>query len=77
MRVYLAGLPILFLYDFEAAIMRSQGDTRTPLIALTISGMVNVGLNLLFVLVLGMDVDGVASATVISSAVSSIILYGA
>ena len=74
MRIYLAGLPILFLYDFEAAIMRSQGDTRTPLIALAISGTVNVGLNLLFVLVLGMDVDGVASATVISSAVSSIIL---
>ena len=74
MRIYLAGLPILFLYDFEAAIMRSQGDTRTPLIALAISVTVNVGLNLLFVLVLGMDVDGVASATVISSAVSSIIL---
>lgn len=74
MRIYLAGLPVIFLYDFEAAIMRSQGDTRTPLIALTVSGLVNVGLNLLFVLGFGMDVNGVASATVISSAVSSVIL---
>ena len=74
MRIYLAGLPVLFLYDFEAAIMRSQGDTHTPLIALTISGVINVVLNLVFVLGLGMDVDGVATATVVSSAVSSIVL---
>ena len=74
MRIYLAGLPVIFLYDFQAAIMRSQGDTKTPLIALTVSGAVNVALNLLFVCVLGMDVDGVAIATVTSSAISSVIL---
>ena len=74
MRIYLAGLPVIFLYDFEAAIMRSQGDTRTPLVALTAAGVVNVGLNLLFVCVLHMDVDGVAIATVTSSAISSAIL---
>lgn len=75
LRIYFAGMPFIMMYNFESAIFRSRGDTRTPLAVLTISGLVNVGLNLFFVLVLDMDVAGVALATVISNAVSSVILF--
>lgn len=75
LRVYLIGMPVVFLYNFEAAIFQSQGDTRTPLTALIISGGINVVLNLFFVIVVGMTVDGVATATVISNVVSSGILF--
>ncbi len=74
LRVYLAGCPVIFLYHFESAIFRSQGDTRTPLICLTISGVLNVILNIFFVVVLHMTVEGVALATVISNLVSSSLL---
>lgn len=77
LRIYLAGMPVILLYNFESAIFRSCGNTRTPLIALTISGILNVILNLFFVLGFGMDVDGVATATVISNLVSSVILFAA
>lgn len=70
-RIYIAGLPVIFLYNFESAIFRSQGDTRTPLICLVISGVLNVAMNIFFVVVLGMTVDGVALATVLSNVVSS------
>ena len=75
LRVYLAGMPVILLYNFESAIFRSQGDTRTPLICLTISGFLNVGLNLFFVVRCGMTVEGVALATVISNAVSGLLLF--
>lgn len=75
LRVYLLGLPVIFLYNFESAIFRSQGDTRTPLICLVVSGVINVALNLFFVRVLGMTVDGVATATVISNLISSALLF--
>lgn len=75
LRIYLAGLPVILLYNFEAAIFRSVGETRLPLLALTASGILNVALNLFFVAVLGMTVDGVAIATVLSNAVSAAILY--
>lgn len=75
LRIYLAGMPVILLYNFEAAIFRSCGNTQTPLAALVISGILNVILNLFFVLGLGMDVDGVATATVISNLVSSVILF--
>lgn len=75
LRIYLAGLPVILLYNFEAAIFRSVGETRLPLLALTASGILNVILNLFFVAVLGMTVDGVAIATVLSNAVSAAILY--
>ena len=75
LRVYLAGMPVILLYNFESAIFRSQGDTRTPLICLTISGVLNVGLNLFFVIWCGMTVEGVALATVISNAVSGLLLF--
>ncbi len=75
LRIYLIGLPVILLYNFEAAIFRSVGETKTPLVALTISGCLNVALNLFFVAVLNMSVSGVAIATVISNAVSSVILF--
>lgn len=74
LRIYLLGMPVILLYNFESAIFRSCGNTKTPLIALIISGVLNVALNLFFVLVLGMDVDGVATATVLSNFISSLIL---
>ena len=77
LRIYLAGMPVILLYNFESAIFRSCGNTQTPLIALVISGVLNVVLNLFFVRGLGMDVDGVATATVISNLISSAILFGA
>lgn len=75
LRIYLAGMPVILLYNFESAIFRSCGNTQTPLIALVISGVLNVILNLCFVVGFGMDVDGVATATVISNLVSSAILF--
>lgn len=75
LRIYLLGMPVILLYNFEAAIFRSIGETKTPLIALAISGVLNVMLNLFFVVILHMTVNGVAIATVISNAVSSVILY--
>lgn len=76
LRIYLAGLPVILLYNFEAAVFRSVGETKIPLIALTASGVLNVILNLFFVAVLHMSVDGVAIATVLSNAVSAAILWG-
>lgn len=75
LRIYLVGLPVIFLYNFEAAIFRSVGNTRTPLIALALSGVINIILNLFFVIVLKMSVEGVAIATVISNAISAAILF--
>ncbi len=74
-RIYLLGMPVILLYNFEAAIFRSVGETKTPLKALAVSGILNVVLNLFFVIVLKMTVNGVAIATVISNAVSSILLF--
>lgn len=75
LRIYLLGMPVILLYNFEAAIFRSVGETKTPLVALTISGIINVVLNLFFVVVLHMTVNGVATATVIANIVSSLLLY--
>lgn len=75
LRIYFLGMPVVLLYNFEAAIFRSIGETKIPLIALASSGVLNVILNLFFVAVLHMTVDGVAVATVTSNAISSVILY--
>ncbi|MFR4318101.1 MAG: MATE family efflux transporter [Eubacterium sp.] len=75
MRIYLLGMPAILLYNFEAAIFRSIGDTKVPLQALAISGVLNVLLNLFFVIVLHMTVNGVAIATVIANVVSSTVLF--
>lgn len=71
-KIYFLGLPALMVYNFGAAIIRSAGDTKRPLIILGISGLVNVLLNLVFVILLKMDVAGVALATIISQYLSAI-----
>lgn len=75
LRIYLAGVPAILLYNFESAIFRSVGETRVPLIALALSGILNVFLNLFLVLGMGRSVDGVALATVLSNLVSSVYLF--
>lgn len=75
LRIYFLGMPVILLYNFEAAIFRSIGETKMPLIALMLSGVLNVLLNLFFVIVLKMSVNGVATATVIANVVSAGILY--
>lgn len=75
LRIYFLGMPVILLYNFEAAIFRSIGETKMPFIALTLSGILNVLLNLFFVIVLKMSVNGVATATVLANVVSAGILY--
>lgn len=75
LKIYFSGMPFIMLYNFENAIFRSKGDTRTPLIVLVIAGVLNIGLNIFFVAVCGMNVEGVAIATVISNIASAIVLY--
>ena len=75
LRIYLLGVPVILLYNFEAAIFRSVGDTKVPLQALAFSGVLNVALNLFFVIALHMTVNGVATATVLSNAISSGLLF--
>ncbi len=70
LRIYFAGLPVIILYNFSSAVLRAVGDSRRPLIYLSIAGVLNVGMNLLFVIVFRMDVAGVAIATVLSQCVS-------
>ena len=70
-RIYFLGMPFNMLYNFGAAVLRAVGDTRRPLYFLTISGLVNVALNLLFVVGFGMGVAGVAWATIISQMISA------
>ena len=74
LRIYFLGMPFLMIYNFGAAILRSIGDTKRPLYALIVSGFVNIGLNLLFVIVFGMDVIGVGIATSLANSVSAAIV---
>ena len=76
MRIFFLGMPFNMLYNFGAAILRAVGDTRRPLYFLTFSGIVNVLLNLLLVIVFKMDVAGVAIATVISQVISAVLVLG-
>ena len=71
LRIYLAGYPFLLLYDFGVAILRAKGDSRRPFAALAASGVLNVALNLFFVLACGWGVAGVAAATALSTAGSA------
>lgn len=75
LRIYLLGMPVILLYNFEAAIFRSIGETKVPLQTLAFSGVLNVLLNLFFVIVLNMTVNGVAIATVLSNLISSAVLF--
>ena len=70
LKLYFSGLPVISLYNFAAAQLRAVGDTRRPFFFLAAAGVVNVCLNLFFVIVLGIDVAGVALATVLSQCLS-------
>ena len=74
MQIYFGGITFNMLYNFSASILRAVGDTKSPLIFLTIAGVVNVGLNLIFVTVFEMNVAGVALATTISQAISAVLV---
>ena len=74
LRIYFLGMPFIMLYNFGAAILRSKGDSTRPVYALVCGGILNVLLNLLLVIVFRLHVIGVASATVTSNLVSSLLV---
>lgn len=71
LRLYFIGMPFMMVYNFGSAVLRCVGDTKKPLYCLILSGFINVGLNLVFVILMGMGVAGVAIATVISNGISA------
>lgn len=76
LRIYFLGMPFFMLYNFGSAILRSKGDTKRPLYALILAGIINVCLNLLLVIVFHLGVAGVGIATVLSNGISSgLIVY--
>ncbi len=74
MRIYFAGMPFMMVYNFGSAVLRAVGDTKRPLYYLLTAGIANVALNLLFVIQFHMGVAGVAIATVISQAISAVLV---
>ena len=70
LRIYFCGMPMITLYNFASAILRSKGDSARPFLAMVLAGVLNVALNLVFVIVLHLSVVGVALATVISNCLS-------
>lgn len=74
LKIYFLGSPGLLAYNFGASIIRATGDTKRPLYILSLSGLVNVGFNLLLVLVFNMGVSGVAIATIVSQYLSAIFI---
>lgn len=75
LRVFLLGMPLILVYNFESSIFRSQGDTRTPLYCLIASGILKFCLNLFFICVLDLGVVGVGYGTIIANTVSSGLLF--
>jgi len=73
-KIYFLGVPFSIVYNFGAAILRSVGNTKKPLLYLVIAGIINVVCNLFFVIVLEMDVAGVATATAISQLISCVLV---
>jgi putative MATE family efflux protein len=71
LKIYFCGMPVSMLYNFSAALLRAAGDTKRPLYFLATAGVINVMLNLVFVIGFKLSVAGVALATVISQAVSA------
>ncbi len=74
LRIFFVGMPVNMLYNFGSAVLRAVGDTRRPLYFLIFAGIINVLLNLFFVIVLHMGVAGVALATIISQAISAVLV---
>lgn len=73
LKIYFLGMPVIMLYNFAAGLLRAVGDTFRPMLFLILAGIVNVGLNVFFVTVCNMTVEGVAIATVIAQAISAIL----
>ena len=74
LRIYFVAMPFILIYNYGGAVLRSRGDTKRPLIALFIGGIINIVLNLILVIQFKMGVVGVAVATVISNVFSSFIV---
>lgn len=74
LKILFVGIPFVVVYNFGAAVLRSIGDTKRPLIILFATGLLNIVLNVIFVVKFGLGVTGVAIATAVSNAVSSIIV---
>ena len=74
MQIYFGGITFNMVYNFTASILRAAGDTKSPLIFLSIAGVVNVALNVVFVTVLHMNVAGVALATTVSQGISAVLV---
>lgn len=74
MKLYFLGMPAMLIYNFGSAILRAIGDTRRPLYFLLTAGVINVVLNLIFVIQFSMGVAGVALATAISQCVSATLI---
>lgn len=74
MQIYFVGMPVMLLYNFGSAILRAVGDTRRPFLYLLYAGVINVALNLLFVIQFDMGVKGVAWATNISQTISALLI---
>lgn len=74
LRIYFLGMPAAMIYNFGAAILRAVGDTKRPLYILTVAGLINVGLNLLLVIVFHLGVAGVAIATTVSQIFSAVMV---
>ena len=74
LKIYFLGMPFIILYNYEASILRSKGDTTRPLIVLSVAGVINVILNLILVIVFHLSVAGVAIGTLVSNMISSMVL---
>lgn len=74
LKIYFIGMPSLMIYNFGSALLRSIGDTKRPLFYLSFAGVINIILNLIFVIALKLDVAGVAIATVISETISAVLV---
>lgn len=73
--IIFAGIPVTYLYNILAGIIRSLGDSRTPVYFLLLSSVINIFLDLFTILVMGMGVEGAAYATVISQAISGVLCF--
>ena len=76
LKIYFIGMPMTMLYNFSSALLRAMGDTKRPLYCLAAAGVINVVLNLVFVIGFSMSVAGVALATIISQTVSALLVTG-
>ena len=74
LKIYFGGITATMIYNFGSALLRAVGDTQRPLYILFLAGIINVILNLIFVIIFHLDVAGVAWATVISQTISAILV---